>query len=123
MDTMDIMERINMLKQCGFSTEEDHADLCEIVRIFTDEYNIPITEENAGVMITHIAAAFKRNRTGEKVEPLDREVYKEAVQSEEYMTANEIMDKIVSAISGEVSETEREFFIVHICMLLSGGNE
>ena len=115
---MDIMERIGLLLQCGFSDKEDYDDLCKIISIFRDDFKIELTEENSGVMITHMAAAFKRNTTGEEISPLDESVFEDVEDSDMYALANEIVTKIESGIENRITGEERKFFLLHICTLL-----
>lgn len=115
---MNIMDRIDTLFSCGFSTESDYDDLCRIVDVFDKRCGIELTEENAGIMITHMASAFRRNRTDETVEPLDAKVFAEAMSSEAFPLAESIVDEIIGSISNAVSENEKEFFLIHICSLL-----
>ena len=115
---MDIMNRIKLLHESGFSTREDYEDLCKIVSIFNEEYNIWLTEENSGIMITHIAAAFSRNKTGEEISPLGIDSWAEIEGLPQFKLADEIIYKIESEITNEISENERKFFFLHICTLL-----
>ncbi len=118
---MDIMMRVDTLLESEFSTEEDHADLCKVIAIFQERHGLAITEENAGIMITHMAAAFRRNRTGELIEPL-ADAFEEVKESPHFPMATAIMDEIARQVSNEVSDNEREFFLLHICSLLVNEN-
>ena len=115
---MDIMERVNMLKDCDMINEEAYSDILSIINIFKEDFSIILDEDNAGVMITHMSMAFRRNETKEKIEPIGRDTYNQAVELEEYQKASEILDKIEQATKNELSNDEKEFFIVHICTLL-----
>ena len=116
---MDIMERIDIMKECGLSSEQEHKDLCAVVRLCKDEFGIALTEENAGVMITHIGAALRRVRTGEAVEPLDPEVYAQAAEEPEYERAQKIVARLLETLTAALPEEERQFFLVHVVQVLS----
>ena len=118
---MDIMTRVDTLLECDFSTPEDHDDLCKVIAVFQERHGFALTEENAGIMITHIAAAFRRNRTGEAIEPL-ADAFEEVKESAHFPMATAIMDEIARQVINEVSDTEREFFLLHICSLLANEN-
>ena len=116
---MDIMNRIKLLYESGFSTREDYEDLCKIVSICKDEYHIPLTEENGGIMMTHIAAAFHRNRTGEEISPLDIDLWSEVEGSPQFELASSLVERMETEITNEISGNERKFFFLHICTLLA----
>lgn len=117
--SLDIMTRIDLLFECGFSTKEDYDDLCKIVAIFKDRCNIALTEENGGIMITHIAAAFKRNQSGEEISPLRDSVFEDVKDSPQFALASELVEEIESQITNTISEKERKFFFLHICTVLT----
>lgn len=113
------MERIELLKEYGIVNETGYEDLLSIKKMFEERFHIVLTEENAGVMITHIAAAFKRLETKEKINPIDESVL-EALQEEEvYPKAVEILKALKEEIKSKLSEDEDAFVLVHICTLLS----
>ncbi|MDF2613460.1 MAG: hypothetical protein K0S71_1246 [Clostridia bacterium] len=113
------MERINLLKEYGIVNESGYEDLLTIKRVFAEKFNIILTEENAGVMITHIATAFKRLETKEKVNPIDENVLEELKKEEVYIKAAEILKCLKEAVRNQLSKEEDTFILVHICTLLS----
>ncbi|MEM1483594.1 hypothetical protein V6615_01825 [Oscillospiraceae bacterium PP1C4] len=116
---MDIMERINILKGCGITDETAHSDLVNMVQLMKEQFDITLTEENAGVMVTHFAAAFKRNRTGETVEPL-AEVAVESLQEDpSYDKACTIFAAISDKIENIFSKDEQLFALLHLCTLIN----
>lgn len=114
---MDIMERVELLKSCELVNEKGYKDLLAIIQVF-HEQGIRLTEENGGMMITHIAAAFKRVDDKEKVEPLDPLVV-EALQEESiYEQAVGIIQAVKRSICYVLSEDEYAFILVHIARVL-----
>ena len=115
---MDIMERINALKECGICDECAYNDLIKIIDICKQD-DIILTEENAGIMITHISAAFKRNVTNETIEPLAKFIIDDMLQDEKYEQALGIYKKIVPAIENKFNEIEEQFTLLHLCTVLN----
>ncbi|MVB12027.1 hypothetical protein CAFE_27560 [Caprobacter fermentans] len=115
---MDIMDRINLMKECSLVDDAAYADLVSIVKVFREDFRFDLTEENGGVMITHIGAAIKRLKAGEKVNPLDREVLSQAAEESVYPTAQKILDRIREKIARRLPSAEEEFLLVHICNTL-----
>lgn len=115
---MDIMERINIMKQCSLVDNEGYQDLLSVVRVFHDDFQFNLTEENGGVMITHLGAAIHRMKSGEKVTPLDSEVLKQAEEEPVYETSIKILNQIRKEMISELPKDEQDFMIVHICNTL-----
>lgn len=115
---MDIMDRINLMKECALIDETAYADLLSIVKIFRDDFQFDLTEENGGIMITHIGAAIKRLKAGEKIEPLDREILNQTEEEPACPTARKILDKIRKETISCFPPAEEEFLLVHICNTL-----
>ncbi|MFZ2539480.1 MAG: hypothetical protein WAX04_11335 [Oscillospiraceae bacterium] len=116
---MDIMERINILKECDIADEVAHSDLAKMVELLGEQFGITLTEENAGVMVTHFAAAFKRNRTGETVEPLAQVAVEGLQEDLSYQKACTIFTAISDKIENTFSKEEQQFALLHLCTLLS----
>ncbi|TCL60121.1 hypothetical protein EDD76_103314 [Kineothrix alysoides] len=115
---MDIMERINIMKDYDLIDQIIYNDLAAIIDVFK-ESGILLNEENAGIMITHIASAFIRNKTKEKIESLDREIIKDMQNDPMFDEACRIFCMIKSRIQNHFNEIEREFALVHICTVLN----
>ena len=115
---MDIMDRVNIMKECGMTTETSHNDLIKIIEILTNK-GVQVTEENTGVMIAHFGAAFNRNITGESVNPLSRELIEQITEEECFDKCTEIFDEITKNITNVFNPTEKEFALLHICTLLN----
>lgn len=116
---MELTERIGLLKEYGMMDETAFEDIQSIIHLFQEKYGIELKEENAGIMITHMSAAFHRNVTGEEIDALDAGILEEILQLAEYAKAEQMLEAIVSGIKNELSQKEREYFLVHICNLLT----
>ena len=116
---MELMERIELLKEYGRMDETSYQDILFILDLFKENYRIELTEDNAGVMITHMSSAFYRNVTGEEINALDAGILEEIKQIPEYPKAKQILDSIIEGIENALSQKERDYFLVHICNLLT----
>ncbi len=115
---MDIMDRVNLLKECGMANEEAYNDLKIIIDVFRD-YHIILTEENAGTMITHFSAVFRRNTSDETLEPLAQEAVFDLKSDTFFERSYEILQSIVAKIQNEINPVEEDFVLLHICTLLN----
>lgn len=114
---MDIMERIDLMRGCDLIDEKGCQDLCEIIAQ-CKEIGVLLTEENAGVMMTHIGAAFKRITTGEVVEPLDVEIIRQLQEEENYPVALELIKIFKENLHHVLSDEEYNFILVHLMNVL-----
>lgn len=115
---MDIMDRINLMREYGLADDAIYADLVGIVEVFREDFGFDLTEENGGTMIAHVGAAMKRLKSGEKIEPLDRGVLKQAEEEPIYPEALRILEKIREKMACKLPKVEQEFLLVHICNTL-----
>jgi transcriptional regulatory protein LevR len=115
---MDIMERINVMKDCDLIDDLGYQDLLTVKRILSQDFQFDLTEENGGVMITHLGAAIKRLKTGETVEPLDPEVLIQAKEEPAYQTAVKILTQLKKVMVHVLPQVEEDFMLVHICNTL-----
>lgn len=120
---MDIMERIHLLREYGVADETAYEDLTVIVELMYRRFDLRLTEENAGTMITHLAAAFKRNGIGEEIAPVSAAALEGLRAELDYPRSVEMKDAICGAISNTLSATEQDYLLLHLCTLLYGYNK
>ena len=115
---MDIMDRINVMKEYGIVDDTAYNDLVTIVSTMRKQFDITLTEENAGVMITHIASAFGRNRSGEMIDAVAAAASGGLREDPGYDKAVEILSELRRNIKNDLSEIEQEYVLLHLCTLL-----
>ena len=116
---MDFSERLSLYMEGGMLTDEDIKDIEAILALFKDKYEMVLEEENADFFIAHISAAYNRNKTAEPVEELPEEVMSELLSLATYDKSKEILDDILRVTHNPLSETERNYALLHINNLLA----
>ena len=116
---MDFSERLSLYREGGMLTDEDVEDIEAILALFKDKYEMVLEEENADFFIAHISAAYNRNKTAEPVEELPEEVMSELLSLATYDKSKEILDDILRVTHNPLSETERNYALLHINNLLA----
>ena len=116
---MDFSERLSLYREGGMLTDEDIKDIEAILALFKDKYEMVLEEENADFFIAHISAAYNRNKTAEPVEELSEEVMSELLSLATYDKSKEILDDILRVTHNPLSETERNYALLHINNLLA----
>ena len=114
-----IMERINVLSELNLINDVDRLDLMSLIKIIETQLKIEVTEENGGILITHVSAMFQRNKSGEQLEPLEKEIVLELQASVHYDSAIQVAEEIISVIENNVSEAEKGYLLLHLCTLVN----
>jgi transcriptional regulatory protein LevR len=116
MDELD--QRIDILHQTGFVDETGRKDLEKLIKVLTQSYGFPHSDELLGVLVTHVATALKRQRDGKAINPIEDDILEDVRSSKVYPEANEIKDEIVASMTNRLSADEENFILVHVGGLL-----
>ena len=73
--------------------------------------------------MAHLCAAFGRNATQEKVEPLLPEAFAEVKELESYPQSLDMLENIKSVIHNSLSQDEQEYVLLHLNTLIAKLNE
>ena len=82
------------------------------------KYGFPRNDETLGVLVTHVAAALKRQKDGEEINPIDAGVLQDVRSSDVYPEAKKIQTDVVDAMEHKLPEAEKDFILVHVGGLL-----
>lgn len=111
-------QRLEILQQSGFFDESGRRDLDAMIRVLTGKYGFPRNDETLGVLVTHVAAALKRQKDGEEINPIDAGVLQDVRSSDVYPEAKKIQADVVDAMEHKLPEAEKDFILVHVGGLL-----
>lgn len=75
-------------------------------------------KEDIETMITHLAMATQRTKSGETINALDNEIRAEVEAEKLYPEAVKILDDILSLSTVKYCENEKVFMTVHLINLL-----
>ncbi|MEE8681030.1 MAG: PRD domain-containing protein [Olsenella sp.] len=114
----DLEQRIEILQQSGFFDESGRKDIEAMIRVLTEKYGFPRNDETLGVLVTHVAAALKRQKDGEEIDPIDAGVLEDVKSSEVYPEAKKIQEDVIAAMEHKLPEDEKDFILVHVGGLL-----
>lgn len=114
---MNFDERLKMYLDGGFINSKDVENINKIIQMFKDDEDIELTEENAGMFIAHLCAAYSRLGKDEEIDDLPDEVLDEIQQTPTYEKSLEIFKKI-NKIS-EFNDVEKKYVLLHLNNLLS----
>lgn len=83
-------QRLEILQQSEFFDESGRRDLDAMIRVLAGKYGLPRNDETLGVLVTHVAAALKRQKDGEEINPIDAGVLQDVRSSDVYPEAKKI---------------------------------
>ena len=116
MDELD--ERISLLADCGFVDATGADDLRQIASTVMGECGVSRDNEALGALVTHVAAALKRARDGEEIDPLPPEIVDDIKGSAVYPDAQRISRELLDSMTNKLSAIEEDFVLVHVGGLL-----
>lgn len=114
-----LKNRINFMLDINMIHESEKVILEEISEIIENKTAIELNEENAGVMITHIAAMFIRKRENQSLEELDELIIEEIVSNRHYDLCKDIIHEVNSKQSIQIEKVESDYIMLHLCTLLN----
>jgi transcriptional regulatory protein LevR len=120
---MDLDERLKILVSGKVITEDVEKTVRRVIARLGSRWRIALTEENGGRMVTHLAMALMRIRQKKEVSPLDEDHYSEFKSSGQFSRSVEITGDICGWTPLELPESERQYLVINICLILDDLNE
>lgn len=122
MDDM-LLARLNILKDAG-EIDQEILDAVEIfVQKVEKEFDIKLTEDNASMLITHIAMALPRIKNGKEIDSIGEIVLEELKASEGYIKIPDIVFLLENKLRIKIPETELGYIALHLCSIIAQKNK
>ncbi|KUO71280.1 MAG: hypothetical protein APF77_19760 [Clostridia bacterium BRH_c25] len=113
-----LRERLDILKEAGEISDEIRAAVIEFAQSFEKKYPLTITEENASMLITHLAMALARIKKGEEIIEMDELAMDEIRQSNIYGELPEFYEIIEDKLQIRLPESEKGYIALHACTII-----
>jgi hypothetical protein len=120
---MDLEERLKILVAGNIISGDVEKTVLRVLGRFKDRWQVTLNDENGGRMVTHLAIALMRAGTNKEVNPLEREHFEEFKSSEFFVRAVEITEDLCQWVPLGLSEAEREYLVINICLILDDLSE
>lgn len=114
---MELDTRLQILRDAGQISLENHAAMLRIIGMFDQKWGIRLTEENGAMFITHFATAYERIRGSEKLDRMNEDTLKEIKENKNYNRAREMLMEIEREIDISIPENEENFLMLYLCIL------
>lgn len=116
---MNFKDRLDLYLEGGMINKKDVVDIENVCQMFLDEYYVELNEENAGMFIAHLCAAYSRLKNDEEVENLPKEVIDELTTLDTYEKSLEVLDKVMKATINPLNNIEQGYVLLHINNLIA----
>lgn len=116
--------RLQLLKDSGQITETTCARIRDLVLFLEKRTGIVLNEDNAAMLVTHFAIALERASRGENVNPMEEMTRLQVRSSAGYASAISLLDEwLKDGSMPGIHENERDFLLLHLCVLLENLRE
>lgn len=112
-----LLERLEIMRNANILSQNNMEKVISMIHLLKNDYNIQMTEENSGILVTHVAMYLGRKDTS-NVDSLDEDSLKEIRESKYYDLSENMLKKIEKNILGNIKKNERNFILLHIINML-----
>lgn len=121
MDEM-LLVRLNLLVDAGEIDGAIKDAVIAFVKAVENRYSLAITEENGAMLVSHLAMALGRIRRGEKLEPIDSDIFAEVKEMPTYRELHELYVPLERSLEIRLPQAEKDYLALHLCALLEVEN-
>ena len=120
---MEFDERLNILRAGNVIDEQAETLVRRVISRFNDHWNIKLTEESGGRMVTHLAMALMRIKRQEEIAAPETDLLEEFRSLEVFSNSVEITEDLIAWVPMELPKAEKDYMIVNICLILDAEND
>ena len=115
--------RLQLLKDSGQIGDATFERVRDLVLFLEKRTGHELTEENAAMLVTHFSIAVERAYRKENVNAMEDATRMQIESSPRYPTAMALLDEWRSGADlPDIHENERDFLLLHLCVLLENLN-
>ena len=111
-------ERLSILRQGNVISPEAETLVRRVISRLEERWQIKLTEEMGGRMVTHLAMALMRIIRNEEIPAPETDIMDEFRDLESFDLSVEIVNDLVDWTPMNLPDAEMKYMIVNICLLL-----
>ena len=111
-------ERLSILRGGDVISAGVETQVRRVIARLEDRWQIKLTEENGGRMVTHLAMALMRIERGEEIRAPEDSILDEFYSLGVFPLSEEIVNDLVKWIPVDLPKAEQDYLKVNICLLL-----
>lgn len=115
---MEFDRRLGILRSGNVISSGAEERVRRVVTRLKERWNITLTEENGGRLVTHLAMALMRIDNGDDIAAPEADVLEEFRDLNVFESSCEIVDDLIVYTPMNLPKAERDYMIVNICLLL-----
>lgn len=115
---MDLNNRMEILLSSNTISNDVFDTVKKVITRMDDHWNITLTEDNGGRLVTHLSMALMRIFKGEPVAAMEPDIYEEFQESDEFEKAVSITADLISWAELTIPTSEEEYLNTNICLIL-----
>ena len=115
---MEIKARLELLQTTGTISKETCVLVERLIEETKTRWGLPLPEESAAALVTHVAMARDRILKGDIAAALDPAILAEIKESPAYERAEAIVTDWNNLLDNLLPEAERGYLLLHLCTLL-----
>ena len=116
---MSIRIRLDILLENSLITPDIYIDIMAFIKNTKNKFGLSLTEENAGMFITHLAAAFSRVSKNEAILEINPDIEIEVSQNKNYKIALDILKTLTNNTLEIFPKGEEIFILTYLCSILN----
>ena len=111
-------ERLEILRSGNVISSGVEDRVKKAISRLKDRWQLILTEENGGRMVTHLAMALMRIERGEEISSPENDILEEFRELDIYKASVEIVNDLIAWAPMDLPKAEKDYMIVNICLLL-----
>ena len=119
----DFDERLKILRNGEVISSEVESLVRRVVSRFNDRWNIKLTEESGGRIVTHLAMALMRIGRQEEIAAPETDLLEEFRSLPVFSQSVEIVEDLAVWVPMELPKAEQDYMIVNVCLILDVEND
>lgn len=113
-----LIQRLDILKESRQITDEIKTAVIDFVHDFEKKYLLSMTEDNASMLITHLAMALARIKRKEKINEMDESALNEIKQNPIFNDLPEFYNNVEEKLKIKIPDSEKGFIAVHVAAVI-----
>jgi hypothetical protein len=120
---MEFDERLRILRDGNVISSDIEALVRRVISRFQDRWQIVLTGENGGRIVTHLAMALMRIKGQEVIAAPQGDLLDEFRNLDSFPQALEIVEDLISFTPMDLPGAERDYLIINVCLILDAQND
>lgn len=112
------MQRVDILLEANVIQKDTYDFIHQVIKLMKEKHDLE--EKQMEMMITHLAMATERIRSGSIVDEMDKDIYAAVCADADFEVASKVMQVISELSMVEYPHSEQQFMLLHLCNSMKG---